>query len=102
MAEKVLKIKTVSEVAEAISGLTDLEGSLKGVGTAAFEAAAEFMRPDDLEGHVVMSADIGEHLERLQEFAELGFDEIYLHNVHRDQETFIRDFGAKVLPALVR
>lgn len=41
MGEKVLKIKTVSEVAEAISGLKDLEGSLKGVGTAAFEAAGK-------------------------------------------------------------
>lgn len=41
MAEKVLKIKTLSEVAEAISGLTDLQGSLKGVGTAAFEAAGK-------------------------------------------------------------
>lgn len=41
MGEKVLKIKTVSEVAEAISGLKDLEGSLKGIGTAAFEAAGK-------------------------------------------------------------
>ena len=41
MGEKVLKVKTVSEVAEAISGLTDLQGSLRGVGTAAFEAAGK-------------------------------------------------------------
>jgi len=41
MAEKVLKIKSVSEVAEAISGLTSLEGSLKGVGTAAIQAAGK-------------------------------------------------------------
>lgn len=41
MAEKVLKIKTLSEVAEAISGLTDLSGSLKGVGTAAVEASGK-------------------------------------------------------------
>lgn len=41
MAERVLKIKSVSEVAEAISGLNDLSGSLKGVGTAAFEAAGK-------------------------------------------------------------
>lgn len=39
--EKVLKIKSVSEVAEAISGLKSLEGSLKGVGTAAFEASGK-------------------------------------------------------------
>lgn len=41
MAEKVLKIKSVSEVAEAISGLTSLEGSLRGVGTAALEASGK-------------------------------------------------------------
>lgn len=41
MAEKVLKIKSVSEVADAISGLTSLEGSLKGVGTAAIQAAGK-------------------------------------------------------------
>jgi len=41
MAERVLKIKSVSEVAEAISGLKDLEGSLKGVGTAALEASGK-------------------------------------------------------------
>jgi coenzyme F420-dependent glucose-6-phosphate dehydrogenase len=66
----------------------------------AFEAAAQHTDADDLEGQIVMSADLGEHTDRLQEFAALGFDEIYLHNVHRDQETFIRDFGEKVLPAL--
>lgn len=41
MAERVLKIKTVSEVSEAVAGLTDLTGSLKGVGTAAIEAAGK-------------------------------------------------------------
>lgn len=41
MAERVLKVKTVSDVAEAISGLKDLEGSLRGVGTAALEASGK-------------------------------------------------------------
>jgi hypothetical protein len=41
MAERVLKVKTVSEVAESIAGLTELGGSLRGVGTAAFEAAGK-------------------------------------------------------------
>lgn len=41
MAEKVLKIKTVTDVAEAVAGLTDLSGSLKGVGTAAIETAGK-------------------------------------------------------------
>jgi len=33
---------------------------------------------------------------------ESGFDEILLHNVHRDQESFICDFAEPVLPALER
>jgi hypothetical protein len=30
----------------------------------------------------------------------MGFDEIYLHNVGRDQAAFIETFGAQVLPRL--
>jgi hypothetical protein len=31
---------------------------------------------------------------------ELGFDELILHNVNREQEQFINVFGEKVLPVL--
>jgi coenzyme F420-dependent glucose-6-phosphate dehydrogenase len=37
-----------------------------------------------------------------QALNELGFDEVLLHSVHRDQETFIRDFASRVLPELDR
>jgi hypothetical protein len=30
----------------------------------------------------------------------MGFDEVYLHNVGRDQAAFIDTFGTKVLPNL--
>jgi hypothetical protein len=30
----------------------------------------------------------------------MGFDEIYLHNVNREQEAFIEAFGTSVLPQL--
>lgn len=30
----------------------------------------------------------------------MGFDQIYIHNVNRDQEPFIEVFGGQVLPAL--
>jgi hypothetical protein len=38
----------------------------------------------------------------LAEYAELGFDEIYLHEVGQDpyQQPFIDAFGSKVIPAL--
>jgi predicted esterase len=37
---------------------------------------------------------------QLQNFVDMGFDEIYLHNVGRDQAAFIATFGEKVLPRL--
>jgi len=49
---------------------------------------------------VNISADLGRHTAWLHEYAELGFDEIYLHHVGQRQREFIEAFGADVLPAL--
>ncbi len=65
---------------------------------AAFDAAAEFVRPDDMQGPVRISADTEQHVDWLLQELELGFSEVYLHNVHRSQEAFVRDFGERVLP----
>lgn len=65
-----------------------------------FDRAAEFVRPDDLEGHVRISADLGSHAEWLRADMAMGFSEIYLHNVGRDQRRFLEAFGKHVLPAL--
>lgn len=67
-----------------------------------FAAAAAFVEPDDVAESVIVSADLAEHLDRLQAFVELDVAEVHLHNVHRDQESFIRDFGSHVLPELAR
>jgi coenzyme F420-dependent glucose-6-phosphate dehydrogenase len=56
---------------------------------------------EDLEAVVEAWRDGGGE-DRIQALAELGFDEILLHDVHRDQESFIRDFAEHVLPALDR
>jgi coenzyme F420-dependent glucose-6-phosphate dehydrogenase len=45
--------------------------------------------------------DRGEDLiAEIQRCAGCGFDEIYIHNVSRDQESFIKFMGTEVLPAL--
>jgi hypothetical protein len=54
----------------------------------------------DMRAAVLISADLGRHTAWLNELAELGFDEIYLHHVGREQRRFIEAFGAKVLPQL--
>jgi probable non-F420 flavinoid oxidoreductase len=66
-----------------------------------FELAAEFVAPDDLFEHVRISADLHEHLDWIRADLEMGFEQIYLHNVNRSQRQFVEDFGASVLPELV-
>lgn len=65
-----------------------------------FDDAAAGVRPEDMDEHVAISADPAWHLDRLQERCALGFDELHLHNVGRNQGDFIEMFGREVLPAL--
>jgi probable non-F420 flavinoid oxidoreductase len=64
------------------------------------EAAARFVRPEDLDPHIRITADVERHLEWLRGDLELGFEHIYLHNVGRNQREFIEVFGERVLPEL--
>ena len=66
----------------------------------AFDAASQVIRTEDVEKSVFVSDDLGAHADHLNELAELGFDEIYLHHVGKAQEEFIEAFGSKVLPQL--
>lgn len=65
-----------------------------------FDAAAEFVKPEDMHEHVRISAEPEQHIEWLQKYVELGFSELYLHNVNREQQGFIEVFGEQVLPTL--
>ena len=67
-----------------------------------FEAAGEFVKPEELNEHVRISANPQQHIEWLQQDIELGFDELLLHNVNREQQQFIEVFGDQVLPILVK
>ncbi|MGJ9403114.1 TIGR03885 family FMN-dependent LLM class oxidoreductase [Arthrobacter sp. KK5.5] len=68
--------------------------------TAHFDSLATRTTPDDVRSGVLVSADLGEHAEKLAELAAVGFDEIYLHHVGTEQAPFIRAFGEHVLPRL--
>jgi probable non-F420 flavinoid oxidoreductase len=67
-----------------------------------FDAAARYVRPSDLCGPVLVSADTGRHVAWLNEIAQLGVDTIYLHHVGTEQQRFIETFGAHVLPEIER
>lgn len=65
-----------------------------------FAAMARLVRPEHFEGRVLISSDLEEHRVHLQRFIDLGFDEVYVHNVGRNQEAFIRAYGRDVIPRL--
>lgn len=66
------------------------------------EQMARMVRPEDFEGRMPISADPDVHRAYIQQFLDLGFDRIYLHNVGRNQREWIDLFGRYVLPRLVK
>ena len=68
---------------------------------AQFAAAARFVTPEDVAECVRVSSDASRHAAWLAEYAELGFDAVYVHNVGTAQEAFIDAYAEQVLPQLV-
>jgi G6PDH family F420-dependent oxidoreductase len=69
-------------------------------GPEAFEQASVYTPQEAVEAAVRVSSDLGQHAAWLAEYAELGFDEIYLHHVGTEQKPFLDAFGEHVLPQL--
>ncbi len=65
-----------------------------------FANIAKLVRPEHFTNRVLISADLDEHAAHIQKFVEMGFDEVHVHNVGRNQAEFIAAFGDKVLPQL--
>jgi coenzyme F420-dependent glucose-6-phosphate dehydrogenase len=65
-----------------------------------FEQMAKLVRPEDFEGRMLITSDTDKHRAQIQRFLDLGFDQIYLHNVGRNQAEWIDVFGRDVLPKL--
>lgn len=65
-----------------------------------FEAMAKLVKPEHFKNRVLMSADLDEHVAHIQHFIDLGFPEIYIHNVGRNQTEFIKAYGEHVVNKL--
>ena len=65
-----------------------------------FAAMAKMVGPNDFKNRVLMTSDLGAHAAHIQHYLDMGFDEIHLHNVGRNQAEFIEVFGKEVLPQL--
>ena len=66
------------------------------------EQIARMVRPEDFAERMPVSADPDVHRAHIQQYLDLGFDRIYLHNVGRNQREFLDVFGREVLPKLVK
>ncbi|WP_440065481.1 TIGR03885 family FMN-dependent LLM class oxidoreductase [Streptosporangium sp. OZ121] len=65
-----------------------------------FDVVSADVSPEKVAEAVNVSSDLGWHAARINEYADLGFEEIYLHHVGQEQAAYIDAFGAKVLPQL--
>lgn len=64
------------------------------------EQITKHVRAEDFNGRLMISEDPDEHRAHIQNFVDLGFDRIYLHNVGRNQRQWMEVFGREVLPKL--
>lgn len=67
-----------------------------------FEVAqmARTVREEDFAGHMLISADPEEHRAYLQRHVDMGFSNIYVHNVGRNQAEFMKMYGDQVIPGV--
>ncbi len=65
-----------------------------------FAEMAKLVRPENYKNRMLISPDLDAHRAAIQQFIDLGFDEIHVHNVGRNQEQFIKAFGEHVIAKL--
>jgi coenzyme F420-dependent glucose-6-phosphate dehydrogenase len=67
---------------------------------AHFEQAAKLVKEEDVANQVICGADPERYLSKINEYADAGYDYVWIHQVGPDQEGFIRFFETKVFPKL--
>ena len=65
-----------------------------------FEAASQFVRPEDLKESAGLGPDVESHLVAIRRYVDAGFDHVVLLGVGDDQAGFIDFFERKLKPRL--
>lgn len=65
-----------------------------------FEAASEYVKPEDLTDKIPAGPDPEVHLEAIRKYLDAGFDHVVLTGIGPDQEGFARFFKEKLRPRL--
>ncbi len=64
-----------------------------------FEQACQMVTREDIaEGSIVTDPDPETHIENLEQFADAGYDHVYVHQIGPDQESLFRFYEEEVLP----
>ncbi|HRA46610.1 MAG TPA: TIGR03557 family F420-dependent LLM class oxidoreductase [Thermomicrobiales bacterium] len=63
-----------------------------------FESMAKLVRPEHYKNRVLTDPNLDNHVKQIQHYVDLGFDEIYVHNVGRNQAEFVEAYGKHVIP----
>jgi coenzyme F420-dependent glucose-6-phosphate dehydrogenase len=63
-----------------------------------FDEATKDISIEELKDQLIITSDLQNYIDLINECKELGFENIILHNVNREQRAFIHDFGKVVLP----
>ncbi|HET6379902.1 MAG TPA: TIGR03557 family F420-dependent LLM class oxidoreductase [candidate division Zixibacteria bacterium] len=65
-----------------------------------FEQLSGLVTREQVGRSILCGPDPDEHISRIREFADAGFDNVYVHQVGPDQEGFFRFYADQVLPRL--
>lgn len=63
-----------------------------------FEQAAAMVTEDDVAQEILCGPDPEPHLARIREFADAGYDHVYVHQVGPDQGGFVSFYEREILP----
>jgi G6PDH family F420-dependent oxidoreductase len=65
-----------------------------------FEQAAKQVTEDDVASTTPCGPDPEKHLDAIREYADAGFDKVYVHQIGPDQEGFFRFYEREILPKI--
>jgi alkanesulfonate monooxygenase SsuD/methylene tetrahydromethanopterin reductase-like flavin-dependent oxidoreductase (luciferase family) len=67
-----------------------------------FRQATSTLTREQVAEQVICGNDPGPHREKIAEFADAGFDHVYVHQVGSDQDAFVRLYEREILPVAAR
>jgi G6PDH family F420-dependent oxidoreductase len=67
-----------------------------------YEELSKRVTPDEIASSVVCGPNPKKHLDAIREFADAGFDHVFVHQVGHDQKGFADFYRSEILPELKR